>query len=214
MTETFKVFDKTDLIKTLIKPTDTVLDVGFWGQGITWEDPKWPHKLLRTQANEVWGIDIIYDESVVPSEARYRYRRAPAEDFSVDMKFDVIFAGDLIEHLTNPGLFLDNVKSHLKSDGRLILTTPNAFSFYVMAGKLTREEPPINPDHTFYFNRRTISVLLNKCGMEVEKFGFMYTLGYKHKQSFKKHFLNIITKIVSYFTPKFDETLVVVAKVR
>lgn len=214
MTSVFRVANKSELVSTLIKPTDTVLDVGFWGQGITWEDAKWPHTLLRNQAKEVWGIDIIYDESVIPEADRYRYQKVAAEAFSFDKRFDVIFAGDLIEHLVNPGLFLDQVKQHLVPGGRLIMTTPNAFSIYVMAGKLTREEPPINPDHTFYFNRCTLQVLLEKCGLQVDRFGFMYSLGYKHKQSLKKRFLNFINAACAHVTPKFDETLVVVASVK
>ena len=35
-------------------------------------------------------------------------------------------ASELIEHLSNIGLFLDNVKSLLKANGFVIITTPNA----------------------------------------------------------------------------------------
>lgn len=209
--ETLQFFNKVDVLHHLINPNDVVLDVGFWGQGITWESEQWPHKLLRNRAKEVWGIDIVYDASVIPEPDRYRYKQAAAEDFSFDKKFDVVFAGDLIEHLVNPGLFLDNVRRHLAPGGRLIMTTPNAFNLYVMAGKLTREEPPINPDHTFYFNRRTIKVLLEKCNFEVKTFGFMFTLGYKHKESLKKKCLNLLNRVLRTWTPKFDETLVIVA---
>jgi 2-polyprenyl-3-methyl-5-hydroxy-6-metoxy-1,4-benzoquinol methylase len=209
--ETLKFHNKIEVLEKLISRNDVVLDVGFWGQGITWESASWPHKLLRDRAKEVWGIDIVYDAAVIPEADRYRYKQAAAEDFSFDKKFDVVFAGDLIEHLVNPGLFLENVRQHLAPGGRLIMTTPNAFNIYVMAGKLTREEPPINPDHTFYFNRRTIKVLLEKCNFEVKNFGFMFTLGYKHKESLKKKILNILNRTLRIWTPKFDETLVIVA---
>jgi len=68
-----------------------------------------------------------------------------------------------------------------------------------------------NSDHTFYFNRRTIKTLLRKCGWEVNQFGFMYSLEYDIKESSKKKFLNVIYRILSWFTPKYYETLVVVA---
>jgi SAM-dependent methyltransferase len=213
MKPTFTVHNKVALVETLIQPTDTVLDVGFWGQAKTWENPTWPHRLLLNRAKEVWGIDLVYDESIIPAADRHRYQKVAAESFHFDRKFDVIFAGDLIEHVVNPGLFLDNVKKHLVPGGRLIMTTPNTFNLFVMAGKLTRPEPPINPDHTFYFNRRTIAVLLQKCGMEVDQFGFMYTLDYTHKESLKKKCLNGLYFILSKFTPKFYESMVVVAKV-
>jgi len=206
------VRNKVELLDKLINPNDVVLDIGFWGQGKTFEDPTWPHKLLKDRAKDIYGIDLVYDESVITESDRHKYKIAAAEDFNFEEKFDVIFAGDLIEHLVNPGLFLDNAKKHLKSGGRLIMTTPNTFNLFVMAGKLTRPEPPNNPDHTFYFNRRTIAVLLKKCGWNVDQFGFMYTLDYTHKESLKKKFLNIVYWILSKFVNKFYETMVVVAK--
>jgi 2-polyprenyl-3-methyl-5-hydroxy-6-metoxy-1,4-benzoquinol methylase len=163
---------------------------------------------------EVYGIDIDFDESQIPAQERHKYQKAAAEEFSFDKKFDVIFAGDLIEHLTNPGLFLENAKRHLSSGGRLIITTPNAFNLFNIAGKITRPEPVVNSDHTFYFNRRTIEVLLNKCGWNVAQFGFMYTLGYEIKESPKKKVLNVVYRIFSYFTPKYYETLVVIAELQ
>ena len=42
---------------------------------------------------------------------------------------DGIFAGELIEHLENPGLFLSECKRVLKRNGVIIITTPNPFSF-------------------------------------------------------------------------------------
>lgn len=170
--------------------------------------------IIKKRTKDVWGIDIEYDEKLLPEDDIYRYKKAAAESFSFDIKFDAVFAGDLIEHLTNPGLFLDNVKNHLNKDGRLIITTPNTFNLFLMAGKIMRFEPPINPDHTFYFNTRTLGILLDKCGFDVEQFGFMYTLDYDLKESFKKKFLNIIYKVLSFFTPKFYETVVVVAKIK
>lgn len=214
MKPVFTVYNKIALLDQLITKDDVVLDVGFWGQGITLASRQWPHRLLKDRAKEVWGIDIVYDESALPEAERYRYVHAPAESFSFDTKFDVVFAGDLIEHLVNPGLFLDNVKKHLKPGGRLIMTTPNTFNLFVMAGKLTRPEPPTNPDHTFYFNRRVIKVLLEKCGFAVDQFGFMYTLEYHLPESIKKKFLNVIYRVLSWFTPKFYETMVVVAIVK
>lgn len=209
----FTVKNKSALLDKLITKDDVVLDIGFWGQGVKISDTNWPHRLLKDRAKEVYGIDIDYDESVIPVSERGNYKKAPAEDFSFDKKFDVIFAGDLIEHLVNPGLFLDNVKKHLHAGGRLILTTPNTYNLFNLAGKITRPEPITNPDHTFYFNRTTIRVLLQKCGWTVHEFGFMYTLDYAIKESLKKKFLNVVYWLLSKWTPKYFETMIVVAKV-
>jgi SAM-dependent methyltransferase len=211
MIPVFTVRDKKALLDTLITKHDVVLDVGFWGQAKTQESDTWPHRMLRERAKEVWGVDPALDEQCIPASDLHRYSKAPAESFSFSQKFDVIFLGDVIEHLVNPGLFLENARKHLAPGGRLVMTTPNTFNLYNIAGKLTRTEPVVNADHTCYFNTRTLQVLLEKCDFSVQKFGFMYTLDYTHVESLKKKVLNLAYYILSLFTPKFYETLVVVA---
>src|SRR3989338_6697415 len=99
MNKVFTAYNKIELLDKLISKDDVVLDVGFWGQGITIDSDRWPHKLLTDRAKEVYGIDIEYDEGKIPETERHRYKKAAAENFDFDIKFDVIFAGDLIEHL-------------------------------------------------------------------------------------------------------------------
>lgn len=214
MTQPFIIYNKVALLEKVIKKTDVVLDIGFWGQGITNSSSAWPHKLLKDRALDTYGIDIVYDENAIPESIRHKYKKAAAEDFSFDKKFDVVFAGDLIEHLVNPGLFIDNVKKHLTPTGRLVITTPNTFNLFNIAGKITRSEPVVNRDHTFYFNQKTIAVLLDKCGMTIEDYGFMYTLEYPLKESLKKKFLNCAYRVLSWFTPKYYESIIVVAVVK
>jgi len=202
---------KKDLIKTLIRPTDTVLDVGFYGQGIQEGDENWPHKLLKTHASKVYGVDLELPDKYLDDPY---YLKASAENFTFQESFDVIFAGDLIEHLSNPGLFLSSVHRHLKPGGRLILTTPNTFNLFNIAGKLANNEPATNSDHTFYFNSKVLKKLLEKNDMLVEEVSFLYDLGYTYKESSKKKLLNILYKLLSIFTDKFVETLVIVARAR
>lgn len=202
--------DKRELIETCIHPNESVLDIGFFGQGITARDSNSAHRLLKERAKEVWGLDLDYDESVLDNPARYV--RGSADSFTIDRTFDVIFAGDLIEHLSNPGLFLARAKAHLKKGGRLILTTPNAFSLFNIAEKFTKEEPTVNFDHTCYFNSKTIRILLEKNGWQMEQHAFLYSLGIKHRESWKKKFLNALYWLFSRSTPKFIETLVVIAR--
>jgi len=204
--------NKKDLVDGLIRTDDSVLDVGFLGQGTSTNSSNWVNRLLRERASEVWGIDLDFDESKLPIEGKYI--RASAESFDLaEKKFDVIFAGDLIEHLINPGLFLSRSKAHLKEGGRLILTTPNCFNLFNIAEKFSKGEPTVNPDHTCYFNDKTLRVLLAKCGLKNIEFGYLYTLGCEHKESIKKKFLNALYLFISKFTSRYLETLVVVIQV-
>jgi len=186
-----------------------VLDVGFWGQAIKIDNDNWVHKLLKSEAKEVYGIDINYDETLFKNN----YKKVSAEDFDFDVKFDVIFAGDLIEHLSNPGLFLNACKRNLKPDGKIIVTTPNCYNLFNLFSKVSRGEPQVNSDHTCYFNEPTIKQLCEKNGLNIYEFHYLYDLGVKFKESSKKKVINILYYILSRFTDKYLETLVVIINI-
>lgn len=200
--------NKKALLSALVRSGDKVLDVGFWGQGSRISDSNWPHRIIESITNDVYGLDLDFDTETFKSP---RYQKVSAEQFDFSVKFDVIFAGDLIEHLSNPGLFLQSCRRNLADDGKLILTTPNAFNLFNLTEKLTKREPTVNPDHTVYFNSKVLKKLLEKNGMKASEIGYCYSLEYTHKESFKKKFLNVIYRFFSRFTEKFIETLVVVA---
>lgn len=206
---------KQHLLDTIITEDDVVLDVGFWGQGVCIDDAQWAHRLLVRKAAIVDGVDLEYEPVALHKlNPRGMYITSSAEDFVLQRKYTKIVAADLIEHLPNPGLFLTRCHDHIMQDGRLIITTPNAFNLYVLAGKLMHREPPVNNDHTCYFNSRTLTKLLDKCGWEVEEEAYVYTLGVLHRESKKKKLLNILYKLCGFFTSKYMETLVVVAKTK
>lgn len=205
--------NKKELIEEYISKDDVVLDVGFWGQGITVADKNWPHNYLRHKAKEVYGVDLDFDMSVFSDTRHYQATSAEKFDFG-DEVFDVVFAGDIIEHLSNPGLFLDCSKKGLKDEGKLIVSTPNCFSLWNLASKLTRYEPPVNKDHTCYFNERTIRTLFDKNGWDITEILYLYDTSGDFKESIKKRFLNVIYWICSKFTTKFLEPMVIIAKKR
>lgn len=201
---------KGEYIRERIQATDVVLDVGFVGQGIRVDNPASSHAILRSVAADVYGIDT---QVYIPVDERLqgRYLLANAEQFSLGRLFDVIYAGDLIEHLSNPGLFLESCRAHLVPEGRLILTTPNCFNLFNLAEKLSKSEPTVNSDHTVYFNPKTLATLLRKNGFEIVDTAYIYSLEVNYRESLKKRFLNAIYWASSLFTEKFIETLCVTA---
>jgi hypothetical protein len=81
-----------------------------------------------------------------------------------------------------------------------------------IAGKIFRAEPVVNPDHTLYFNTRTLKVLLRKNGLQVEAMGYLDDSdAYTYKRSVKKRIFDMIEKLLRLLTPKFMGGLVVVA---
>ncbi|MBI3420983.1 MAG: methyltransferase domain-containing protein [Candidatus Sungbacteria bacterium] len=202
--------DKKELSGTLIKHSDVVLDIGFWGQGVNVDDPDWVHTILLNHAAEVFGLDVYFDAAKLKNPENYVL--GDAEDFHFPAQFDVIFAGDLIGHLCNPGSFLDCCARALKVGGKLVLTTPNCFNLFNLAEKLTKEESTVNSDHTCYFNSKTMRRLLEKKGWYAVSIDYLYRLDVKHKESYKKKLLNVFYHLLFLVSHKYTETLVIVAQ--
>ncbi len=205
---TFK--NKQELIFRLVTPEDVVLDVGFWGQGVDYHQPNWPHGLLKARAKNVYGVDTEFDERAVSPSNHYQKTTAEKADFPV--KFDVIFCGDVIEHLSNPGLFLESCKRMLTPKGKIIITTPNCFNLFNIVEKLSKSEPTVNADHVAYYNSKTLRRLLQKNGFVAVGEDYLYSLELQHKESWKKKIQNGVYLFLGIFTDKFMETLVVSAQ--
>lgn len=200
---------KKQLINEVIDSSHEVLDLGFWGQAYKVNSPEWRHGLIKSRAKDVWGVDIDFDENAVAP--RDHYLKASAEDFALNKKFDVITAIELIEHLSNPGLFLDRCAEHLKDDGKLILTTPNCFSLISMVEKLFKDEPEVNREHTLYFNKKVLEKLLSLHGFRVERVAYV-DVPDSYYISIKRKLFGVVYKFLTLFTPKFTNTFVVIAK--
>jgi 2-polyprenyl-3-methyl-5-hydroxy-6-metoxy-1,4-benzoquinol methylase len=202
--------NKRELIEILIDSSDSVLDVGFWGHGVQMHDENWVHSLLSNRAYEVYGVDIDFDVSRFTDGKRYR--RCSAESFSFDTKFDAIFAGDVIEHLSNPGKFLDCCAACLKEDGRLLITTPNCFNLFNIVEKIAKGEPTVNSDHTCYYNQKTLRQLLSKNGWQAVEIDYLYSLEIPCEESFKKKIQNVVYRVLSTLTTSYVETIVCTAR--
>ena len=171
----------------MIKSGDTVLDVG----GINHDHKEykredWLHKGIKKVAKQVDGIDIEREEIKHLNNLGYNVFYADIEnpDVSLDKKYDVIVAGELIEHLSKPGIFLENCKKFLKEKGRLIITTPNAWCYFNFASILLRQRTAAHWQHTCWYDKQTIEQLFHRFDLKVAYFSYMpmegpyRTLGY------------------------------------
>ncbi|HWS48217.1 MAG TPA: methyltransferase domain-containing protein [Acidimicrobiia bacterium] len=132
----------------------------------------WLHGHLAQVAAYLVGVDV--DEAGV-AEAR----RRGFEAYAVDCRrpdairalglppADLVIAGEVIEHLDEPGPFLDGVHAFLAPDrGELAVTTPNASGILNGFAALVGYE--INhPDHVMMYSWRTLENLLARHGWEI-----------------------------------------------
>lgn len=146
-----------------------ILDIGC---AVGYQKDDWMFRSIKGIAGSVRGIDL--DEKSVKAirEMGFNIEVGNAQSFELKDTFDLIHGGELIEHLDNPGGFLDCARRHLKPDGRLLLTTPNALRIsnfiYAATGGLR-----VNDEHTCWFCEYTLKTLLDRKGFEVVEFGYL-----------------------------------------
>lgn len=147
----------------------SVLDVGCVQHDADKEtDPNWLHQHLYACADEVLGLDYLEKDVEKLAEQGYNVTFGDAENLSLSRRFDTIVAGELIEHLSNPGSFLDCCREHLVDDGQLILTTPNVWGVTYLKRLLFAGEVHCNEEHACWYDRRTLRQLLERHGFDVE----------------------------------------------
>jgi 2-polyprenyl-3-methyl-5-hydroxy-6-metoxy-1,4-benzoquinol methylase len=70
------------------------------------ESDDWLQGIICSHASSVLGVDYLEEEVNIYRERGYNVLCADDQDLNFKEKFDVIVAGDLIEHLSNVSNFL------------------------------------------------------------------------------------------------------------
>jgi 2-polyprenyl-3-methyl-5-hydroxy-6-metoxy-1,4-benzoquinol methylase len=147
----------------------TVLDVGA-GSGI--DRPDWMHAAVASVASEAVGVELDANLAARARERGYDVIAANAETLDLGRTFDVVWAGELIEHLSCAGGFLDGARKHLVPGGQLVLTTPNAFAVsnfvYRIGGR-----PRVNRGHTCWYDETTLSQLLERHAYRIVEVSYL-----------------------------------------
>jgi 2-polyprenyl-3-methyl-5-hydroxy-6-metoxy-1,4-benzoquinol methylase len=87
-------------------------------------------------------------------------------------RFEIIVIWDVIEHLREPWVDLGALSALLQPGGWLLLSTPNANSFRALLRR-ERWENTVNPTHFYYFERRSLRLVLERAGFcEVAEWRF------------------------------------------
>ena len=100
-----------------------ILDLGCGG-GLVCEP------LARLGAN-VTGIDFVKQNIEVAKQHAYEnklkinYSKQDLNNLKLKNKFDIIIVFEVIEHLENIPIFIKNIKSHLKINGKILISTIN-----------------------------------------------------------------------------------------
>lgn len=140
------------------------------------------HLHIQKVAKELYGIDLDADSITYLKEKGipnlYVGDVEHLQDLNLYKTFDMVVAGEIIDHLSNPGLFLKGITPLLAPDGILIITVENPFAIKRIPQLIWRNEATPS-DHTIYFTYSTLSVLLSRAGFVIEEF-CVYYYGKEH----------------------------------
>lgn len=159
-----------DVISELVRGK-VVLDVGCVQHSADNQDSDtWLHRYLVRSAASVLGVDIIQTEVARLSDRGYKVICADAVSLDLDEAFDVITAGEIIEHLDEPGAFLRNMEKHLRDEGMLVLTTPNVFfGVHFIESLVMSPYRRWNPEHVAWYCYFTLENLLTRNGFYMDR---------------------------------------------
>jgi len=169
------------------------------------------HEIVRSEASELFGVDI-HDESV-RSLRQLGYQNIfpgnaeQLEDLDIDRRFDIVLAGDLLEHITRPGSMLEGAKQFIDSSGTFVISTNNAFGIHYQIrrwmGKYSEHF-----EHVSFYSPETLKHLFERHGYDVlEMYGAFTTPPHTLKQ---KIVFALASPILRLF-PMLAGTLIVVA---
>ena len=162
--------------------------------------------LLKEEGASCFGIDInprkIERVDIIQADLNEGF---PA----FKIKFDVIFAGEVMEHLFDDVKFIKDCKNILKPGGVLIITVPNltfsANRLSMLFGKM-----PLfayAPYHYHIYNKKVVENLLKQNGFEILKTISSHCLFSTRRNKFGKIF-----EILGDIFPSFGAHLIVCAK--
>lgn len=146
-------------------PPSRVLDVGCSG-GLLAEH-------IRDRGHHVTGVDIVEVPGV----------RERVDDFvladlvngvpaAVGEGYDVVIAGDVIEHLPRPADTLRELRRLVRPGGQVLLSVPNFGHWYPRARVVTGlfgydRRGVLDETHLRFFTRRTLRRLVRRCGFDI-----------------------------------------------
>ncbi|MBP7087935.1 MAG: hypothetical protein KBB01_01410 [Candidatus Omnitrophica bacterium] len=189
-----------------------VLDLGSYDETALFKNGT-KHSLyteISKVATSLLGVDnstkILGPEIIINPKSRII--KGDVQEISKELfeniDFDIIIAGELIEHLPNVLDFFRKIKK-LFYGKEFICTTPNAISFSnILLGFLKREST--HRDHLQIYSYKVLNTLCLKCGFvkwDIIPYHVYYTEMIFKAKGYKKIILRFIEKIVNIFEDIF-----------
>lgn len=165
------------IMDTCLNYNDLILDAGCGGGYLL-------NVLYEKEYSNLRGFDISQSGINVVRElyphlknlvaVHSGYNKNLPENFP-QKNYDLVLSVEVIEHLYNPTVYLDNIHSWLKQDGYLIISTPyhgylKNLSISLMNKNDNHYDPLWDGGHVKFFSKNTLNQILKSSGFELVDF--------------------------------------------
>jgi 2-polyprenyl-3-methyl-5-hydroxy-6-metoxy-1,4-benzoquinol methylase len=168
------IVDRVEYLARLCREPGDVVHVGCTDSPFTAERLE-QGELLHASLLDVADVDglDVDAEAIAILRQRFPGRQFAVADVSGEVPdelcgaYDLVVAGEVLEHVPGIGAFLRGCRGLLRPQGRICVTVPNAVSPKAGARSLVGREV-VHPDHFVYFGPLTLRRALAYAGFEVE----------------------------------------------
>jgi SAM-dependent methyltransferase len=130
----------------------------------------WLHGQLAAVAGEILGVDVVPDQVARLQAAGYRVEcRDITRGDLPEGTFDLVVAGEVLEHLPAPGGLFDAACALLAPGGRFVLSTPNPYAVWRVWQHL-RGRVHENVDHVLFSTPDGVAELAARSGLRLDRF--------------------------------------------
>jgi hypothetical protein len=147
------------------------------------------HLEIQKVAKKTYGLDKVKCD--VPNFFEIDIDALGKEWFMSLSKenFDIIICGEVVEHLSNPGLFLEGLYSFKCPK---IFTVPNAFGGF-SAHWIKQNKENVNKEHVAYYTYTTFSTLLKRYNYKIDEFYWYDNPSQVQRQGFNEGLVFLTT---------------------
>jgi len=135
------------------------------------ESPNWLHRRLCSSASRCLGVDILATEVDHLRTKGFEVICADITAKPLPELFDVIIAGEVLEHIELPGAFMGNCAQMLKPGGRLVVTVPNPwYANRIWKNVWNRLTYVDSADHVAWYDASTLYELGQRHDLELRRY--------------------------------------------
>jgi SAM-dependent methyltransferase len=156
-----------------------VLDIGVVSHSARYFDEAgWRHGRIHKAAGYCVGLDILEPLVRELNTRGFNVRCVDAtSDADLGDRFDVVFIGDVMEHVDNPSALLRFAKRHVAPGGRILAATPNPFSRKFVRQFFKQGVMVVNLDHLAWFTPTQALEIARRIGLDLTAYHLVKPIG-------------------------------------